>query len=62
MQNPLGPGPHVAYINGGEPPPNFMAQEIPGGGGGMQAGISAFQMLYHNFVRNLFGGFKDLCR
>ena len=32
------------------------------GGGVTQARISAFQILYNNFVRNLFGVFKDLCR
>ena len=33
-----------------------------GGGGVIQARISAFQILYEIFVRNLFGVFKDLCR
>ena len=28
----------------------------------MQARISAIQILYENFVRNLLGVFKDLCR
>ena len=32
-----------------------------GGGGIVQARICAFQILYKNFVRNLFGVFKDLC-
>ena len=35
---------------------------IPGWGEMMLAGISAIQILCENFVRNLFGGFKDLCR
>ena len=35
----------------------------PGGGGDIiHARISAFQILYEIFVRNLFGVFKDLCR
>ena len=33
-----------------------------GGGGGIMRGrMSALQILYENFVRSLFGGFKDLC-
>ena len=32
------------------------------GGGVMQTRISAIQILYEIFVRNLFGVFKDLCR
>ena len=35
---------------------------LVGGGGVIQARISAFQILYEIFVRNLFGVFKDLCR
>ena len=31
------------------------------GGGGVQSRIPAFQILYKNCVRNLFGVFKDLC-
>ena len=33
-----------------------------GGGGIMQARISAIQILYEIFVRHLFGVFQDLCR
>ena len=32
-----------------------------GGGGVIQARISAIQILYEILVRNLFGVFKDLC-
>ena len=39
-----------------------MAPPLLGGGGVIQARISAFQILYDIFVRNLFGVFKDLCR
>ena len=39
-----------------------MTHYCGGGGGVIQAGISAFQILYKKFVRNLFGVFKDLCR
>ena len=36
---------------------------VPGGRGGVtQTRISAIQILYEIFVRNLFGVFKDLCR
>ena len=35
---------------------------LPRGGGVIQARISTIQILYENFVRNLFGVFKALCR
>jgi hypothetical protein len=34
----------------------------PGAGQIIQARIFAVQILYENFVRNLFGVFEDLCR
>ena len=36
--------------------------QYQGGGGIMQARISAIQILYEIFVHDMFGVFKDLCR
>ena len=38
-----------------------LVSDIPRGGI-LQASISAIQILWGIFVRNLFGVFKDLCR
>ena len=43
-------------------PPKGLWPTVTGEGGMIRARISAFQILYKNFVRNLFGVFKDLCK
>ena len=46
----------------GHPPLHDAVTTERGGGGVKQARISAVQILYKNFVRNLFGVSTDLCR
>ena len=43
-------------------PPRRAIVTATGGGGVMSGRISAIQILYEVFVRNLFGVFKDLCK